>query len=213
MSKPRLPKETRELIKQCQGLLVTREKTKGPSTKELKPAPDSDRGGVCLFLQPGMASAEGITNQVESTLPPQELHVTLAYFGMTDEVPEELTFSRLLGWAEALAEHHGPFFARLNGMSRFNGEDQDAVVLNVDAKEIEDIRAHTMNLFGNYVNRSHGYTPHMTIGYLDKESDLHIQRTPPIDDVYIEYITVAYGREYVRVKLSKPEQQEKIDRS
>lgn len=177
-------------------------------SKRLLSPPDSDRGGVCIFLQPGMASAEGITRAVETTLPPEELHITLAYFGMLGQIRKELTFSRILGWAETMAEYHGPFFARLNGIARFNGEEGDAVVLNVDAKEIEDIRSHFMNLFGDYVNRSHGYTPHMTIGYLDPESDMHIQRTPPIDDVFIEYITVAYGGQYVRVKLNKPKDKE-----
>lgn len=179
--------------------------------KALKAPPASDNAGIAIMLQPGIASAQGISVQVENAMKPEDFHVTLAYFGMMGDEDVVPTKQDLIGWAEEIARSFDPFFAGLGGFTRFNGDETDAIVLSVDSYSLESIREHANRMFGDHILRSHGFNPHMTIGYLDHDEVTPFLRVPPIDDVYLEYVTVAYGDEYIRIRLNKPKTEPKED--
>lgn len=176
------------------------------ATKALQSPPDSDRNGVILMLQPSISSAIHLKAQMWEAgdqylpaVPAEDLHITLAYFGTLED--DAVSKSEMIKWAEAISNKYPRFNVPISGVTRFNGGDIDPVVLNPDHAQIEDMRRDGMGMFGALVERSHGYTPHMTIGYLPGDAPMPFDKMPKVDPVEIEYLTLGYGDDYIRFRL------------
>jgi 2'-5' RNA ligase len=163
--------------------------------KELLPPPESDKEGVAIMLFPDINDARQLN--VDGGTPWDSLHVTVGYFGKVGEVEEE----EVLQHARALADMFPPFFVDMNGVTRFSAPEGDALVVNVDAPVIEDIRRALVDLCeeqGTPLVRNHGYTPHMTIGYLDDVSESPISRWVA-RRVRMSTVVLGYGGSYTHL--------------
>lgn len=98
--------------------------------------------------------------------PPDELHITLAYFPDASQYREKKeTIKQLL---EALVERWGAMSGEVCGLGYFSIPDGDAVYASFDCPDLSDFRhdlLQSMNSVGMYESRLHGFTPHMTLGY------------------------------------------------
>jgi 2'-5' RNA ligase len=105
---------------------------------------------------------------VSGGLPPEKLHVTIAYTGDASTVPVDA-----LRDAVTAAAERGPITTQVAGHARFTGGDQDVVVALIDSPDLEDLRREVLAALdhaGIQVPREHGFTAHMTLTYLDPDA-------------------------------------------
>lgn len=128
--------------------------------------------GCMIALYPPPELAEQLA--IESGLPAEDLHVTVAYLGTAADVDGNVL-------REVVAElaSRRPFTAQLAGLARFTGGDRDVLVALVDSPDLEDLRRDTLDALyerGVQVPREHGYTAHMSISYLDADDAAPLDR-------------------------------------
>lgn len=189
--------------------------------KKLLPPPDNDADSVGIMLMMDPEDAIWLTGGSEVAMlhGPEDLHITLGYFGDMEEAPDK---SYLTVICKALAQSFDPIEASIAGLTRFNGAEDspnDAIVLNVDAAKIEDIRVALLNSdYDKTMVRNHGYTPHITIGYLPKTEELDFTRWPTTakpdehkKEIRINRITLMYGRDHIDYPLGVDKDPEQKD--
>lgn len=160
--------------------------------KAMTPGDDfSDGVMVALMLDPKDAKRIAVDGGVS----PNDLHVTLGYWGDISSIGlPKRAFDEL---CRSIVGVMQPFDLHLNGITRFAGDDdQDPVVVNADAPEVEQIRKMVtawddQNDSGLYLN--HGYTPHMTIGYIKPDDPIPMHRWDT-ETVRITTLALHYGR-------------------
>jgi 2'-5' RNA ligase len=137
-----------------------------------------------------------ITEQMAThgTEPAQALHITLGVIPMT-EVDSPTAVGTLQGAVAAFASGMPPLNMRVAGLGRFhNGaERQDALVALIDSVGITEMRtrlAQALASAGFGFDNSHGFTPHMTLAYLDGSDEEGVSLPPSLTWVQ-STITVA----------------------
>jgi 2'-5' RNA ligase len=129
---------------------------------------------------------------VPDGLDPADMHVTVAYLGSTADVDRD----SLNAAAQALAARR-PIEATLSGHARFTGGDQDVIVALIDSPHLEDLRRDTLDALDERdvaVPREHGYTPHLTITYIDQGDDAPVDRLDA-QPVNFTAVSAVYGAE------------------
>lgn len=153
---------------------------------------------IALVFEPEAARAIAARGVIKE----DEIHLTLGYYGSIapSDAPEE---DFLLGHLKRMGQNFSPFTINLNGITRFSSEDgPDAVVVNADAPELEALRSYLRE--ETTIKSEHGFTPHVTIGYVDADGAVPVKRFKPIR-VRAEKIMLAYGDRQHIVPLSKPD--------
>jgi 2'-5' RNA ligase len=129
--------------------------------------------GCMLALYPPADLAEQLA--VDGGLPVAELHLTVAYCGDAADVDA----AALTAVADAVAQR-APVSGEISGLARFvGGEDGDVIVALVDSPGLEDLRSDVLDELeaaGIEVARNHGYTPHITLIFLEPDADSPIER-------------------------------------
>lgn len=137
-------------------------------TGGLLPPPESDSNGVAVVFP----LPEDIRKKLVQTggTPVQDLHLTLGYLGDIEEVNiSQSILSMIAGNLDTEGVE-----ARVNGVARFNGDQQDAIVALVDNQGLPEVRAEFERLLAEdevELDADHGFTPHITLGYVDKGAD------------------------------------------
>lgn len=148
-------------------------------------APASNGQGVAIVLPVPKADADALV--IEAGLTAPELHLTLAYLGKRDTVDAE-TVARLKRGLKAWAQGKAPIPALVGGIGRFCGppEEGDPVIALVDAPRLIE-RGSLLKVVrdaGGKVSMKHGFTPHVTLAYINAEEDLPVQRMKPREIVF-----------------------------
>jgi 2'-5' RNA ligase len=114
--------------------------------------------------------------------PPEALHLTLCYCGDANELPD-VAIARAIAAVSETAMTWPPLSGQIAGLGRFNASEssdgKDVLYANVDVPGLERMReylASSLDMAGCAPNRGHGYTPHITLAYLDEGADFPIQR-------------------------------------
>lgn len=119
----------------------------------------------------------------------KELHMTLAFLGnLGGEVTKE-RLSRLQIVIKNMAlrrqEKGGALRGSISGLGRFSGSSfsggKDVFFAGVDLPELPAFRAElvkNLERAGIHVKKDHGYTPHITLAYIDASDPLPIRRIP-----------------------------------
>lgn len=122
-------------------------------------------------------------------LPPEKMHVTMAYLGLAEHVDKAAVQKAL----EALPARE-PFAARISGHARFTGGEEDVLVALVDSPHIEQLRIDLLKALkaqGVGVPGDHGFTPHMTLAYMDPQALSPVVRLEPanlnFDTVWLKH--------------------------
>lgn len=161
-------------------------------------SPDfSDGCMIALYPPPDLAQALA----VDGGLPPEEMHVTVAYLGDTADIDVDV----LREVVAQLAERQ-PFTVQFAGHARFTGGDKDVIVALADSPDLEDLRRDTLDALrerGIEVPRDHGYTAHCTITYLDPDDEAPLTR---LDAQPVEFTTLAavHGKDRTDFTLEHP---------
>lgn len=124
---------------------------------------------VALSLSPELAASVAVPGGEA----PETLHVTLAYLGdVSDLSPEALT--RLPEVVQAFSVLAYPLEGEVSGVGRFLGDrlepSPDVFYLTLDLPALPEWRQDlidTLEAQGLPCRHDHGYTPHVTLAYLD----------------------------------------------
>lgn len=128
--------------------------------------------GCMIALYPPPEIAERLA--IDGGLPPDEMHVTVAYLGDADDVDAD-QFREVV---EGLAARK-PIKAQISGLARFTGGDKDVIVALIDSADLEDLRRDTLGALadrGIVIPRDHGYCAHMTVTYIDADEPSPLDR-------------------------------------
>ena len=153
--------------------------------------------GVAIALKPSLDIANKLS--VEGGEQAKDLHVTIAYLGNTDKIKDKQQVLQSI--TSQLASVSKPLSATIGGVTRFTDthlEDKDAVVLNIDIPELPEYRqaiVETLERLGFPVMRNHGYTPHMTVAYVDKDGVVDVE-TPGPQKINFDKLWLFFGGEH-----------------
>lgn len=146
--------------------------------------------GCMIALYPPQQLAEDLA--VPDGLDSADMHVTVAYLGDTADVDRD----KLLAAAQALAARK-PAEAVISGHARFTGGKQDVIVALVDSPDLEDLRGDVLAALDERdvaLPREHGYTPHLTITYIDRDAPSPVERLDS-RPVAFSAVSAVYGTE------------------
>lgn len=155
------------------------------------PAPQ----GVMVALYPPDDIAQALHLDAEQAEDVSELHVTLAYLGSVDEVGLEQVGALVQLVADFAADSYDQPF-EVSGIGRWAaGEDGDAFVALIDGPELPDLRADVVDALtagGFPVRNDHGFTPHITLAYLDAADPSPLERLEALPGTF-GWLSVAVG--------------------
>lgn len=138
-------------------------------------------------------AAARVTSAPESA---DALHCTLVYLGEAAVI--EAQKQSLIDAVREYAAGYAPITADINGIGRFfNGEDKHAVFANVDAPTLPDFRQTLVALVqssGIQPVLNHGFTPHVTLAYVDPTEATPGMAIQPIP-VTFDAVVIAWGDE------------------
>jgi len=162
---------------------------------------------VALYVPEG-ARAQLI--EYQSTLPEgsdltpsDEFHITLGYFGKVDEV--RFSESDILGALAELSSQLTSVRARVGGVGRFSKESdgKQAVWAQVDSPQIINMQDKVLEHLrrrGISASREHGFTPHITLGYVPAEMPASMLAPPEIE-IGFGSIYLSHGDNVTRLPL------------
>jgi len=158
--------------------------------------------GVMLALYPPADVAAQLVAMTGVTMPAEQLHVTVAYCGSADMLRDEQIAGAILT-AKALSLSEEPLTAKLNGIGRFNASEssdgKDVLFAIVDCPDLDKLRRHACEMLEYHdceLASNHGYTPHMTLAYVDTGSASPLTMLPTIDLTF-DRMSVAVGGKVV----------------
>lgn len=131
-------------------------------------------------------------------------HVTLAYLGEMDALAD--VRERIEAAVTAFAGIHPPLDARVSGVGRFTATHragQDALYASVDSPELPNFRANLireLSAQGVVFQSEHGFTPHITLAYLDEKMPMPDLRLPP-RALHFTEVVLAWGDLHIRYPL------------
>ena len=136
---------------------------------------DGAENGIMVALYPPPELADRLAGGMPGDLTPDDLHVTLAYLGTTDDVtPEQVAAAR-----DALANvamRRTPFTAQVQGTGTFTApESDDPHWYSVDAPGLAELRTEIVRALesvGVEPRTEHDFTPHMTVRYGGEQPDI-----------------------------------------
>lgn len=180
--------------------------------KGFYPQADDEYGGIAIMFYPDPSDAKQLS-LTEGTSAP-DLHITLGYFGKTEAgggTVDDAEFREdLLYVTREVAARLKPFEVNINGIARFSADDNDPVVALADSPVLEDARRMLVEVCESEnikLVRNHGYTPHMTLGFADHDTDIPLRRWIP-RKIRITNIVLGYGRDYTYIDLGTDEQKD-----
>lgn len=138
-----------------------------------------------------------------SALPASELHVTLAYLGKVDEVSTYTSEEQMLQALMEIAKHQTLIPAAINGIARFNSDNEaEPIVLLVDAPGLADFRRRLVDEVGwrAPVDKTHGFTPHVTLAYVPSGEVVELP-VPPREDIIFDALVLAWGGRQTAFRL------------
>jgi 2'-5' RNA ligase len=167
----------------------------------------ADQTGAMIALMIPPVIADQIKLSMDGALPTEEMHITLAYLGETQDLPEDGR-GKALEVVKAVAAQK-PISGTINGSGRFVNADtgQDAIYLNFDAPELPDLRAKIIDQLkqaGLPAVENHGFSPHITLAYVDPGMDMPKIELPG-EPVTVAGLTLAWGEEQETVPFGNPE--------
>lgn len=133
-----------------------------------------------------------------------ELHVTLAYFGKEMEADRVELLRQNVA---AICASAKPLKGELGGVGRFpateSSDNKDVIVLLADVPYLESLRERILlhlSSLGIEAYRNHGYSPHMTLAYVDPGSEFDMPRGERVS-VTVGAITLAVAGEREEFEL------------
>jgi len=172
----------------------------------------SEYTGVMVALFPSAEVAAQTAAIPGVQMPPEQLHVTLAYIASADML-SDAQIAKIIVETECLAKENDPIIGSINGMGRFNAsassDGKDVIFAVVDLPGLDEIRAKLIEELDECeceVSDDHGFTPHMTLAYVPTGTASPVDMVPTIP-IRFDSLTVAVGGKRVDFPLLGIEEQ------
>lgn len=144
----------------------------------------SDNAMVAFYLPDEIASQ--IVLGIPGAVPVDDLHLTLAYLGKTDDISEKQVEDIKRG-VSLWAKHQVPVDVRINGIARFtktNSEDMQPIVALLDSRHLIGLQ-HSLESYIRYdgsfdYDAHHAFLPHVTLGYMPQGALWPVQNLPEL---------------------------------
>lgn len=199
-----------ELMLRAKGLsgerMTIAQKVAAMTRRGLLPQPDSDFDGVAVMLVPQDDDIADL--KPYASVEPEHLHTTLVFYGSGKDLERRGINMNMMAQAlKWVALRNEPVEAKLGGVIRFSIPDaDDAVVLSVDSKEVIRMRARVIDAIVSQCaieeQTDHGYTPHMTLGYIKKGDVLPVKHWEP-KTIFFDRIRIGFGGEEIDLPLDE----------
>lgn len=157
---------------------------------------------VALWLPPSTAERLAIAGGE----PAEALHVTLCYCGAVAEL-DELTIARAIAAVDRTVSYRAPLEGKIAGYGRFTAsptsDARDVFYASVDVPHLAELREAiaTELIYANCPPRStHGFTPHVTLAYLDPEAPNPVDTLPDLG-LRFGAVTVMIGERRIDIPL------------
>jgi len=171
-------------------------------------APPTDSVMVAFYLEAADAArlalpASSLPDDAE-VVPPQELHVTLAYLGTTADVEQRISQQDLIEKVASFTRFRPLMLAEVQGLGRFVAKEEgkkEAVYLSVSSPGLSEFRQNLADLLGDAMPKeSYGYTPHVTLAYLPKGVQAEIPM-PERETLSFHHVAIAWGGKVTMFRL------------
>lgn len=130
--------------------------------------------------------------------PIEDLHITLAFLGETSDIdPERLPLLRQE--LSNIAQCHYSLSGRIAGLGRFDAPEgqPDPIIALPDIPGLPELRQALVSGLHDILvpaNNEHGYTPHITLAYIEKSAPMPVKDVPNLD-LYFDQICLVLGDE------------------
>lgn len=174
---------------------------------QLDAAAPKNTGAMIAFFLPAEFAVPyaGFANDAgPNTEAPGDLHITLAYFGEASAIADSKDI--IVETLRTFAATHGSITGSINGIGRFNSDgSQDPLYASFDAPMLPAFRQALVDALagaGVTVDATHGFTPHITLAYLEPGTPMPDIPLPP-STVTFDAITLAWGDERLSIPLGQ----------
>lgn len=121
--------------------------------------------------------------KISGGVKPQDMHITLAY--LDDDASCSMVRTVASEFAKSTLD---PILIELSGSGRFAHENQDVLYVSADAPRLGFHRERLVAMLegnGIIANREHGFNPHITVQYIDKD-----EGTPKISESVLTMFSI-----------------------
>lgn len=167
---------------------------------------DGEHDSVILAFWPDANAASLIRDRDGVWEKAEDLHITLAYCGKAPDMTDA-QIARIIDAADVLSKEFGQLVVTLSGIGRFDKDDKSIIWAGVNSDQIHAMNARAKELLAERgievdAKYSEGYTPHMTLAYLEPGSQ------SPIDDfpdtpVLFRNLTISVAGRHAQLPLKE----------
>lgn len=161
---------------------------------------------VALWLPPEASTSLAL----EGGEPPEALHITLAFCGSAADM-DELVQSLVVASIYDLIRYRDPLEGVISGYGRFTAtegsDEKDVFYATPDIVRLAELRQDIVNCLldrGIPVSTSPGFTPHITLAYIDPGSPNPVDEIPKVS-MKFDGVTVMSGSRRIDIPFWKPE--------
>ena len=160
---------------------------------------------VALWLAPEIAEKLVVTSGEAA----EALHVTLALCGEAEEL-DELTQARVVTAIDDVVRYRDRLTGKVSGYGRFGepeSDDPHVFYATPDVPRLAELRQDIVNCLldkGVPVSTNHGWTPHITLAYLESGAANPADEVPALD-LEFDGVIVMAGARRIDIPFWKPE--------
>lgn len=160
---------------------------------------------VALWPKPDIAERLAVAGGEDAST----LHVTLCMAGDAAEMGELATY-RAIAAIERAVQWWGSIEGKVSGYGRFNptdsSDDQSVFYASVDILGLTELRQRVIDALyeaGCSPKITHGFTPHCTLAYIDKDAPNPVEDVPSVALTF-DGVTVMVGTKRIDIPFASP---------
>lgn len=161
--------------------------------------------GVMIALYPPEHICEALA--LEGGEDPTNIHITIAYLGKLDELPEDVV-AKASDCVQRACAGQSVFRGSISGVGRFAAGEQDVVHATIDIPGLSEFRVKLcaeLEAAGIPAKKNHGFDPHATLKYVDVGDEMPLDRIEPVE-LSLDTVWVVSGdTERHPIKVGKAE--------